>query len=193
MTASHWGRLIAFVLKQPVLAEACGFIGETTVPLPDPGILRERRLALHRPARHQRLRRRPGRFHVALRGAHSSVERGPSSLRRRAVPGGWRRSPRRCRIAKPSATAPVSPAWCTARRRTIAVMPSASPGMTSRWRSGSIARSTRHTTRPWARRGIAWMCAIRAIPHGIRSSKSPAWATSCSAPTTSVRSPVIPS
>ena len=31
-----WGRLIAFVLKQPVLAEACGFIGETTVPLPDP-------------------------------------------------------------------------------------------------------------------------------------------------------------
>jgi MFS family permease len=28
--------LIAFVLKQPVLAEACGFIGETTVPLPDP-------------------------------------------------------------------------------------------------------------------------------------------------------------
>ena len=32
----HWGRLIAFVLKQPVLAEACGFIGETTVPLPDP-------------------------------------------------------------------------------------------------------------------------------------------------------------
>ena len=31
-----WGRLIAFVLKQPVLAEACGFIGETTVSLPDP-------------------------------------------------------------------------------------------------------------------------------------------------------------
>jgi hypothetical protein len=31
-----WGRLIAFVLKQPVLAEACGFIGETSVPLPDP-------------------------------------------------------------------------------------------------------------------------------------------------------------
>ena len=31
-----WGRLIAFVLKQPVLAEACGFIGDTTVPLPDP-------------------------------------------------------------------------------------------------------------------------------------------------------------
>lgn len=31
-----WGRLIAFVLKQPVLAEACGFIGEATVPLPDP-------------------------------------------------------------------------------------------------------------------------------------------------------------
>jgi hypothetical protein len=31
-----WGRLVAFVLKQAVLAEACGFIGETTVPLPDP-------------------------------------------------------------------------------------------------------------------------------------------------------------
>ena len=31
-----WGRLIAFVLKQPVLAEACGFIGDVTVPLPDP-------------------------------------------------------------------------------------------------------------------------------------------------------------
>ena len=31
-----WGRITAFVLKQPVLAEACGFIGELTVNLPDP-------------------------------------------------------------------------------------------------------------------------------------------------------------
>ena len=31
-----WGRLIAFVIKQPTLAGACGFFGETSVPLPDP-------------------------------------------------------------------------------------------------------------------------------------------------------------
>jgi hypothetical protein len=33
-----WGRLIAFVLKQPTLAEACGFMGEATVTLPDPAL-----------------------------------------------------------------------------------------------------------------------------------------------------------
>ncbi len=33
-----WGRLISFVLKQPALAEACGFIGAATVTLPDPAL-----------------------------------------------------------------------------------------------------------------------------------------------------------
>jgi hypothetical protein len=36
-----WARLVAFLLKQPVLAEACGFMGETTVTLPDPTLFAE--------------------------------------------------------------------------------------------------------------------------------------------------------
>ncbi|QOY90166.1 hypothetical protein [Paludibaculum fermentans] len=34
-----WGRIVAMVLKQPALAEACGFIGQATVTVPDPARL----------------------------------------------------------------------------------------------------------------------------------------------------------
>lgn len=36
-----WARLTAYLLKQPVLAEACGFMGETTVTLDDPALFAE--------------------------------------------------------------------------------------------------------------------------------------------------------
>ncbi|MGJ5818618.1 hypothetical protein [Paludibaculum fermentans] len=34
-----WGRILAMLLKQPALAEACGFIGQVTVAVPDPARL----------------------------------------------------------------------------------------------------------------------------------------------------------